>query len=235
MNTLLPRLEAYLSTAGGQLLHKRQEGEIEYICADLGIESIIQTGDGVKAGFAARIAGSSVEVFPYLFRELTQTGTVIPVMGNAVFTKLEVADSSAWDAYWEERMHALRTEAIPQAIQQYRLSLFQRMDENQIRRLAYQLVALSGSRGITRRFLHLVREEWKRPQARGRQDRGKDPRRIDVINGIMALAAEMLQAAMHWKLMQLAGTLIDDTREQYGPISGELNTEARRHREGLSR
>lgn len=234
MNKLLSRLEAYLSTAGGQLLHKRQEGEVEYICADLGIESIIQTGDDVKAGFAARIAGSSVEVLPYLFRELTQTGTVIPVMENAVFTKSDVADSSAWDPYWEGRMYALRTEAIPHAIQQYRLSLFQRMDENQIRRLAYQLVALSGSRGITRRFLQLVREEWKRPQARGRQDRGKDPRRFDVINGIMALAAEMPKDAMHWKLMQLAGTLIAETRERYGPVTGDLNTEARRHREELT-
>lgn len=235
MKELLPRLEAYLSTAKGQLFHNLREGGIEYICADLGIESIIQTGDSMKAGFAARIEGSNIEILPFLFRELTQAGAVIPVMGNTTFIESNAEDSGAWATFWEAQMHALRTVAIPKAIEQYRLSLFQRMDENQIRRLAYQLVALKGSRGIALRFLQLVREEWKRPQARGRQDRGENPRRFDVINGIITLAAEMPQDVIHWKLMQLAGTLINDTRERYGPISGELGREARRHREGLSR
>lgn len=141
-----------------------------------------------------------------MLRQICTNGMVAPVHQQA--ETFSSGQTYEFQNYLSSFLETLRQAEFPKQVQRFQLSLFTQVDELQIRRIAYQIAAITGNPGITRPFFLRVREEWHRPQANPRLTRGQHPRRFDVINGITALARDTADPAIRWELMRLGGDML---------------------------
>lgn len=215
MTDLLKQFEAFVQTAGGKIIDDSGRERGRFICASLPIESAVQPGDVIYGGMAVRVEDDSLQLCTYLLRQVCTNGLVAPMPQQAeTFT---TGQAFEFDAFLTSSLEMLRNVEFPRHMEQIQFSLFDRVNEHRVRQIAYQIVGLTGNRGITRRFIQLVREEWQRPRANPRLTAGRHPRRFDVINGVTALAKETTNPAVRWELMRLGGDLLTGTYQDQTP------------------